>query len=471
MKRIKKIDFKYIQINFQYKNELITIKSEPFITLENAMIKALKKMINIPKSDLHCFYLGLDITKNKDKKIGDLFYRCEKVNIKLQSKDKTNNKCNISNLSLSFDKNKNESYILNSTKAIQNKTKTLIIKDKKKIKLKPQINVYDKFKKNTISSISRNLKKNNEFQIFFEDKNKSVSNDEKILPQINKPTLFNASKAEDNNYLCKCNKNKISNYCKNCKMLICNNCLNNEKHKNHSMIHLNEYNYINDIINYGNNIINEIINNINIHKTLIEKLNFIPLNTLINEKEKIIKKFQIMIDKYNLIVNKIENYLYNKQEEERFKLEFFSNNKLLTKISKEIKDYMNNIKIENLNFNNLEIIMNELNSKEDMLKYFNKNIFKYHIINEINIKIKSSIKSFERIIDELNNKNNIFNLDKKYYEELTNMKIIETPKIKKEIKDPRISIIIGGVERRKSTIIKRRKRIFSIINPEEEENN
>ena len=471
MKRIKKIDFKYIQINFQYKNELITIKSEPFITLENAMIKALKKMINIPKSDLHCFYLGLDITKNKDKKIGDLFYHCEKVNIKLQSKDKTNNKCNISNLSLSFDKNKNESYILNSTKAIQNKTKTLIIKDKKKIKLKPQINVYDKFKKNTISSISRNLKKNNEFQIFFEDKNKSVSNDEKILPQINKPTLFNASKAEDNNYLCKCNKNKISNYCKNCKMLICNNCLNNEKHKNHSMIHLNEYNYINDIINYGNNIINEIINNINIHKTLIEKLNFIPLNTLINEKEKIIKKFQIMIDKYNLIVNKIENYLYNKQEEERFKLEFFSNNKLLTKISKEIKDYMNNIKIANLNFNNLEIIMNELNSKEDMLKYFNKNIFKYHIINEINIKIKSSIKSFERIIDELNNKNNIFNLDKKYYEELTNMKIIETPKIKKEIKDPRISIIIGGVERRKSTIIKRRKRIFSIINPEEEENN
>ena len=415
MKRIKKIDFKYIQINFQYKNELITIKSEPFITLENAMIKALKKMINIPNNDLHCFYLGLDITKNKDKKIGDLFYRCEKVNIKLQSKDKKNNKCNISNLSLSFDKNKNESYILNSTKAIQNKTKTLIIKDKKKIKLKPQINVYDKFKKNTISSISRNLKKNNEFQIFFEDKNKSVSNDEKILPQINKPTLFNASKAEDNNYLCKCNKNKISNYCKNCKMLICNNCLNNEKHKNHSMIHLNEYNYINDIINYGNNIINEIINNINIHKTLIEKLNFIPLNTLINEKEKIIKKFQIMIDKYNLIVNKIENYLYNKQEEERFKLEFFSNNKLLTKISKEIKDYMNNIKIENLNFNNLEIIMNELNSKEDMLKYFNKNIFKYHIINEINIKIKSSIKSFERIIDELNNKNNIFNLDKKYY--------------------------------------------------------
>ena len=480
MKRIKQIDFKYIEINFQYKNELITIKSEPFITLENAKIKAIKKMINIPKSDIHYFYLGLDITKNKDKKIGDLFYHCEKVNIKLKSKDKKINKCNISNipnLSLSIDKNKNASYITNISKAknsLENKKckiKPLIIKNKEEIKTKPKLNVYDIFKNNFVSSNSRNLNKNNDFQILFGDKNHSVSNEQRILPQINKTSIINESKTDDNNYLCKCKKGKISNYCKNCKMLICNNCLNSEKHKNHLMIHLNEYNYIKDIIDYGNNIVNEIINNINIHKTLIDKLNIIPLNTLINEKEKIIQKFQMMIDKYYLIVNKIEKYLHNKQEEERFKLEILSNNKLLNKISNEIKDYMNNIKNENLNFNNFEVIMNDLSSKEVMLNYFNRNIFKFHLINEINIKIKSTIKSFEKIIDELKNKDNIFNLDKKYYDELINMKIIETPKIKKEIKDPRISIIIGGVERRKSTLNRRRKRIFSIIKPEEEEDN
>ena len=88
MKEIKYIDCKSIEINFQYKNELITIKAEPFQTLEYTKNKALKKMINIPKNEVYCFYLGVDLTKNKDKKLGDLFYQSKKITIKLKSKDK-----------------------------------------------------------------------------------------------------------------------------------------------------------------------------------------------------------------------------------------------------------------------------------------------------------------------------------------------------------------------------------------------
>lgn len=470
MKEIKPINFHLIEINFQYKNELITIKSEPFKTLENAIIKALKKMINVPTSDLHCFYLGIDITRNKNKRVGDLFYRSEKVNIKLKPKDKKEDKFS---LSLSSDKYKyiNKSSLSISSKNMEenNSLKELITKNKKEIK-PPSIDAYNNLKKNIISSISKNLKKNKKI-MFLEEKNNFISplisDNRRALPPLIK-SIFNSSKTS-NKFLCKCGKNKIANYCKDCKILQCNNCINNEKHKNHSIIHLNEYNYVQDIINYGKNAQEDIINNLNINKTLLEKVNIMPINSLLNEKEKTIQKYQKMLDKYSIIVNKIEKYLYKKENEERFKLEINNYNKVLNKVSNEVKDYMNNVKNKNININNLEMILNDLNSKEEMIYYFNKDMLKYYLINEINIKIKSTMKSIEKIIDDLNCKDNCFNLGNKYYDELINMKIIERPKIKKEEKDKRKSIIIGGYEISKNALSKRRRSIFSVQNKQDNE--
>ena len=139
MKKIRDNDFKFIEVNFQYKNEIITIKSEPFNTLENIKMKAIKKMINIPKNDLYCFYLGIDISKNKDKKIGDLFSHCDKVTIKLNSKEKKNNNYYLLNNKNEYKKKSNK----NSNNEITNistiypskklNIKTLIIKDKNSI--------------------------------------------------------------------------------------------------------------------------------------------------------------------------------------------------------------------------------------------------------------------------------------------------------------------------------------------------
>jgi hypothetical protein len=98
MKEIKKILLEYKEINFQYGEELITIKSEPFKTLENIKMKAVKRMSNTPPNNIHLFYLGLDITKNIRKRVGDLFTHCKKITIKLKSIENSNK------TSISYDK-------------------------------------------------------------------------------------------------------------------------------------------------------------------------------------------------------------------------------------------------------------------------------------------------------------------------------------------------------------------------------
>ena len=105
-----------------------------------------------------------------------------------------------------------------------------------------------------------------------------------------------------------------------------------------------------------------------------------------------------------------------------------------------------------------------------MISAFNKEILKYQIIHEINTKIKSSIKLFEKELEELVGKEIPFNLSNQCYEELINMKIIELPKKEEdEEKDQRISIVIGGREVSQSILNKRRKNIFSLYKEKEKE--
>jgi hypothetical protein len=236
------------------------------------------------------------------------------------------------------------------------------------------------------------------------------------------------------------------------------------------MANLNSDKYLEDIINYGNSIQNEIIDTINIRKTLLEKINILSYSSLSKEKEEFMNKYQQMIDKYILISNKVENYLNNKENEEIIKLKIESYNELLLKLNNEINNLIINTKFKKINFNNLENIFNEINNKEELISAFNKEILKYHILHEINTKLKSSIKLIEKEIEDLVGKEIPFNLSNQYYEELINMKIIELPKKEEdEEKDQRISIVIGGREVSQSILNKRRKNIFSLYKEKEKE--
>ena len=174
-----------------------------------------------------------------------------------------------------------------------------------------------------------------------------------------------------------------------------------------------------------------------------------------------------MIENYILISNKIDNYL-KKENKEVMKLKVESYNELLKKLNKEINDLMQKTQNQQINFNSLKYIFYEISSKEDMISIFGQDILKYHLINDINTKLKSSINFIEKTMEDLINKNNPFNLDSKYYDELVNMKIIELPK-RVNNKNKEKTIIIGGHEISQAILTKRRKNIFSLYKEKEKE--
>ena len=85
-------DFEYIEIKFEYKDQMIIMKAEPFRTLdyifEKAIIK-MKKIILIP-NNIKFYYLGKELNSKNSDKIGNIFNHKEKVTIKLKTPQKDN---------------------------------------------------------------------------------------------------------------------------------------------------------------------------------------------------------------------------------------------------------------------------------------------------------------------------------------------------------------------------------------------
>ena len=86
----KKIEeVQYITINFTYNEQLVTIKTPPYKKLAEIKKKAIKKLLilnnenNLANTELHCFYLGRDLTEYENEALSNLFNNREKVLLKL----------------------------------------------------------------------------------------------------------------------------------------------------------------------------------------------------------------------------------------------------------------------------------------------------------------------------------------------------------------------------------------------------
>ena len=80
MKTIKKISIKNIEIIFQFEDQIITIKAEPYRTLYEIKEKAIKRMICAP-NNVVCFHSNIDLSNEENKKVGDIFNHKEKVTL------------------------------------------------------------------------------------------------------------------------------------------------------------------------------------------------------------------------------------------------------------------------------------------------------------------------------------------------------------------------------------------------------
>ena len=374
MKGIKNSNNDLIEIKFEYKNQIINIKAENFRTIDYILEKALfklNKFINVPKN-IKFYFLGKELN-NKSEKIGNIFPHREKVTIKLKLPSNENNN-NIINKKIIPRK-------LFFHKAIEEIKLPLIPKNKSKEKLKEKMN------------------------------------------EIENP--------------CLCGRQSISEYCRNCKKFICLKCKMELKHKNHLTLNLNMVNITENVKNYGKMVQDDIFKKIETNKTIFSKNEMLDETMIITRKQVIHQKYKDAIENYQNIINQI-NAKLTSENQEKTSLIINAYNEYSKNITKQLKDleqklnknYINSNK--KITFNDLRSFFDEINSKEESLKFFGKDVVKYQLNEEINTKMKSNLEKIERMLDEMCNDDTPFNLDNKYLEELDKLEIIKLNTEKKD---------------------------------------
>ena len=374
MKGIKNSNNDLIEIKFEYKNQIINIKAENFRTIDYILEKALfklNKFINVPKN-IKFYFLGKELN-NKSEKIGNIFPHREKVTIKLKLPSNENNN-NIINKKIIPRK-------LFFHKAIEEIKLPLIPKNKSKEKLKEKMN------------------------------------------EIENP--------------CLCGRQSISEYCRNCKKFICLKCKMELKHKNHLTLNLNMVNITENVKNYGKMVQDDIFKKIETNKTIFSKNEMLDETMIITRKQVIHQKYKDAIENYQNIINQI-NAKLNSENQEKTSLIINAYNEYSKNITKQLKDleqklnknYINSNK--KITFNDLRSFFDEINSKEESLNFFGKDVVKYQLKEEINTKMKSNLEKIERMLDEMCKDDTPFNLDNKYLEELDKLEIIKLNTEKKD---------------------------------------
>ena len=378
----------YTEIKFEYKNQSIVIKAEPFRTLdyicENAIIK-MNKIILIP-NNIKFYYLGKELNLKNSDKIGNIFNHKEKLTIKLKNQSENENeliipKNNIIN-------KKNNIYLLNSRKLIFPK-------------------ISEEIKLPLIKKISGNKEK---------DKDKEEN-------RIENP--------------CSCERLSISEYCRNCRKFICIKCKSEIKHKNHLTLNLNMINISENVKHYGKILQDDIQKKIDINRNIFTQNEVLDEAMIINRKQIIYQKYKIGVANYKNTLNKIIAKL-SLENKEKTSIKINAYNDYSKNIIKQLKDIEKKLQKNYINenkkitFNDLRAFFDEINGKEESLNFFGKEVTKYQLKEEINTKMISSLDKIERLLNELCNEDSPFNLDNKYLQELSKLDIIKINQEKKE---------------------------------------
>ena len=388
----------YTEIKFEYKNQSIVIKAEPFRTLdyicENAIIK-MNKIILIP-NNIKFYYLGKELNLKNSDKIGNIFNHKEKVTIKLKNQSENENeliipKNNIIN-------KKNNIYLLNSRKLIFPK-------------------ISEEIKLPLIKKISGNKEK---------DKDKEENSKKEKIKEENK--IENP---------CSCERLSISEYCRNCRKFICIKCKSEIKHKNHLTLNLNMINISENVKHYGKILQDDIQKKIDINRNIFTQNEVLDEAMIINRKQIIYQKYKIGVANYKNTLNKIIAKL-SLENKEKTSIKINAYNDYSKNIIKQLKDIEKKLQKNYINenkkitFNDLRAFFDEINSKEESLNFFGKEVTKYQLKEEINTKMISSLDKIERLLNELCNEDSPFNLDNKYLQELSKLDIIKINQEKKE---------------------------------------
>ena len=410
--KLKEKDFKLIKINFEYKNQAVSIIAEPYKTFEEIKYLALNKYIDIFSSipnNLHFYYYGKDLMAKEQEKIGNMFNHKEQISIIIRLPD----------IKLNLKKNKNHQIDTNFMINYQNKflsseqtqyniksLKTMKSMDKTKYKSK---------------DMTFNINKSNSMSYLPALTKRYKNNDYNIFNNINFDDIGNYKICDNHQY-------KVSEYCRPCKKFICEECTRSLMHEGHLTITLNFLNLEESIKLYISMIqINE--------KKNLKKINANYLNNdadnddiinFENEEEIIVQKIEKIINKYHSFMKKIDKNIEN--EKNKYRTMIINNfndvasrismeiNTTLTKFDNALKKNQNKFTLEEIQY-----YLDEISKKEETLELIRERTIKYLLTFEINNKLESTFELIESTLDSINNEENPFNLEEKYNKELMKM--------------------------------------------------
>ena len=127
----------------------------------------------------------------------------------------------------------------------------------------------------------------------------------KSTNDIRKKRKYKLDKA---NFLCSCNRDLIANYCRNCKMFICNSCRINQIHIKHKVTQVDTDNLVESVKLYALTLQNDISLNIKKTQDNIEKLeNNDNKDDISNRHELIKQKFDTIFNIYSDCINNLNN--------------------------------------------------------------------------------------------------------------------------------------------------------------------
>ena len=435
-------DAKNVELKFEYKSQLVTVKTNPFKTLGEIKKVAIKKfniMNNniINQEQVYCYYLGRNLLEYEHQKICELFSNREKITIKLVTPKKN----------LSMDINNNTAVYKNITK------KALKISNTPNASPMKGRNFFTNFIKNTnifssgFNAIGRIKKDKNSvvYQLFTE----RLKNKNSLLPMINSRNLRETTafskkilrtEVDDNIFIpsnrdqynlidgigvicSKCNESYINEYCRTCNEFICSDCKEINEHKNHLTIHLDKPD-LNDSINfYGTLVQTDIEENINNNNDLLNKdkiINIIEQRIWIGKNEELIHKLETLIKMYQNILDILKNN-YSKEPKNRMisLIQNFADG--ANKINEEINKLLNNINSKTkkkFDFNELKSYFDTINNNEVKVSELNRELIKYHLCSEINVKLNFIYNKLDKFINDAADIKKLFYLEPKYYNEL-----------------------------------------------------
>ena len=387
-----------ILVKFIYNNQVLSISSEPYKSINELKLKILKQIYK-PESNLHVFYNNSDLTKQENEQIGNLFPLREMVTFKLM-------------LPLKETGDIYDYYINNSNNYTDNifNTDTDEYSEKKIISNKKIYNLNDSLNSYTLTK--NNLKKKKD--LLSEQFSDSTINS--LINKKNKKTKY-FLKNDKLNLKYKSNSNIYSNN------------IITEKDKSVQTINKKKNKIKFPLISSPNT--SKFMNNIDLDNdeftTSIcscEKNQGKNILDIENFQENLIKKLSVLANVYiNLITLLQQNLLNNSIEENEIILnEFNLNSKILSgELNNIIYDMKNNFSIRKMNFEQFKKYIDLINKEEIKWEDLNETIVKYKLSNEINEKILRMYDKMNENIDELINLKTPFNLDNKSLEYLNKL--------------------------------------------------